>query len=123
MTLLSGSRASAFARVALANVAREYPRKVDHLLLAAAAELTPRRVHPVFSGSYDWHSAMHMHWLLARLPPALPAAWPERDARRVACQTAAQRHFAAALPQIVGGDCVGEHWLASFAALAMGESP
>ncbi|TAN52505.1 MAG: DUF2891 domain-containing protein [Betaproteobacteria bacterium] len=332
MTLLSESRASAFARVALANVAREFPRKVDHLLLAAPAELTPRRVHPVFFGAYDWHSAVHMHWLLARLlrlhpalaeagpiralfdaqlvpeaiaaelayfespagrsferpygwcwllelhaellrlgndpwakaiaplasliaqrfriqvsaapypvrngshgntafasllaldharhtgdralaaaieqaarrwyasdrdapiayepslddflspalieatlmrevlpatafrawldaflptlpgPLAMPpvvadrgdarqahldglslsrawcftrlaAAWPEHDPRRVACQTAAQRHLAAALPQVVGGDYVGEHWLASFAALAMGESP
>lgn len=332
MTLLSESRAGAFARLALANVGREYPRKLDHLMFAAPAELTPRRVHPVFYGSYDWHSAVHMHWLLARLlrlHPALPearpiralldahlapdaiavelaylqspagrsferpygwswllelqaellrlangswvqavaplasliaqryrtqvcaapypvrsgshgntafasllaldyarhagdgalaaaieqaarrwyacdrdapiafepslddflspalieatlmreilpatgfrawldaflpalpgplavppvvadrgdakqahldglslsrawcltrlaATWPERDARRAACEAAAQTHFAAALPQVVGGDYVGEHWLASFAALAMGESP
>ncbi|OFZ94538.1 MAG: hypothetical protein A2Z64_12420 [Betaproteobacteria bacterium RIFCSPLOWO2_02_67_12] len=77
MTLLRQAEASAFARVALANVAREYPRKLDHLLLAPPGELTPRRIHPVFFGSYDWHSAVHMHWLLARLlrlHPALPEA-------------------------------------------------
>lgn len=77
MTMLSEVRASAFARVALANVAREYPRKIDHLLLAAPTDLTPRRIHPTFFGSYDWHSAVHMHWLLARLlrlHPALPEA-------------------------------------------------
>ena len=77
MSLLTKARASAFARVALANVAREYPCKLDHLLLAAPGDLTPRHIHPVFFGSYDWHSAVHMHWLLARslrLHPALPEA-------------------------------------------------
>jgi hypothetical protein len=32
---------------------------------------------------------------------------------------AAQRHLAAALPHVVGGHYVGEHWLASFATLAL----
>ena len=27
----------------------------------------PRELHPAFYGSYDWHSAVHMHWLLVRL--------------------------------------------------------
>jgi hypothetical protein len=38
-------------------------------------ELAPRKVHPAFFGSYDWHSAVHMHWLLMRvlrLYPMLP---------------------------------------------------
>lgn len=77
MTMLTEAGASTFARVALTNLAREYPRKLDHLLLAAPSDLTPRRIHPVFFGSYDWHSAVHMHWLLARLlrlHPALPEA-------------------------------------------------
>ena len=66
---------AAFARAALANVTREYPRKLDHLLSAPHGDLTPRTVHPAFYGSYDWHSAVHMHWLLVRvlrLHPELP---------------------------------------------------
>jgi len=69
--------AERFARVALANVTREYPRKLDHLLAAPPGDLTPRANHPAFYGSYDWHSAVHMHWLLARvlrLHPGLPSA-------------------------------------------------
>lgn len=81
MTTLSEFRARAFARVALANVTREYPRKVDHLLLAAPGELVPRRLHPAFYGSYDWHSAVHMHWLLARLLRLYPDM-PEAGAIR-----------------------------------------
>jgi hypothetical protein len=34
---------------------------------------------------------------------------------------AAERHLRAGLPHVVGGDYVGEHWLASFAALALTE--
>ena len=59
--------AAAFAAVALANVVREYPRHVFHLVTRAGEELSPRKLHPAFYGSYDWHSAVHMHWLLVRL--------------------------------------------------------
>src|SRR6267142_6952435 len=58
---------SAFARVALDNVARAYPRRLDQLLQGPDAEWRPGVLHPAFYGSYDWHSAVHMHWLLARL--------------------------------------------------------
>lgn len=65
--MLTAPLAAAFARVALANVVREYPRHVAHLLTRRVERLKPRQLHPAFYGSYDWHSAVHMHWLLARL--------------------------------------------------------
>lgn len=71
--MLGADLASAFAGVALANVEREYPRRLDQLLTAADAEWRPRALHPAFFGSYDWHSAVHMHWLLARLLRLHPA--------------------------------------------------
>jgi hypothetical protein len=75
--LLDPAIAQAIARVALANVQREYPRRLDQLITSAQAEWLPRRLHPAFYGSYDWHSAVHMHWSLARvlrLYPSLPVA-------------------------------------------------
>jgi hypothetical protein len=65
--VLGADLAAAFARVALANVQREYPRRLDQLVTAPDTEWRPRVLHPAFFGSYDWHSAVHMHWLLARL--------------------------------------------------------
>jgi hypothetical protein len=59
--------ARAFAATALANVVRPYPRHLAHLMSGPGEELEPRKVHPAFYGSYDWHSAVHMHWLLARV--------------------------------------------------------
>lgn len=58
--------AERFARVALANLAVEYPHQLQHLLASDADARTPRALHPVFWGSYDWHSSVHMHWTLAR---------------------------------------------------------
>ena len=77
--MLSVELASAFARVALGNVEREYPRRLDQLLVAPTTQWRPRLLHPAFYGSYDWHSAVHMHWLLAlvlRLHPAIALRQP-----------------------------------------------
>lgn len=74
---LSAQQASSFARVALNNIRQEYPNKLDHVMNDSADVMPPRSLHPVFYGSYDWHSCVHMHWLLVRLLrsfPALPEA-------------------------------------------------
>ncbi|RCG29198.1 DUF2891 domain-containing protein [Streptomyces diacarni] len=55
-----------FAEVALANVTREYPNAPAHLLAGREELVEPRRFHPAFYGAYDWHSSVHMHWLLLR---------------------------------------------------------
>lgn len=71
------SYASPFARIALTNIRQEYPNKLDHVINDSSELLPPSAFHPVFYGSYDWHSCVHMHWLLARLLryfPELPEA-------------------------------------------------
>ena len=65
--MLTEEQAGAFARVALANIEREYPRAIHHLARAPGEELTQKTLHPAFFGSYDWHSAVHMHWTLVRV--------------------------------------------------------
>ncbi|RYE77845.1 MAG: DUF2891 family protein, partial [Hyphomicrobiales bacterium] len=53
---------------------------------------------------------------------ALAGALPEGDARRAVATAAAAEHLAAGIPHIAG-DYMGEHWLASFAVLALEEEP
>ena len=72
MSRLDADTARGLARVALANVARAYPHKLDHLLASPDEQLDHRRIHPAFFGSYDWHSAVHMHWSLARIWKLFP---------------------------------------------------
>jgi len=76
---LAFDTASRFARIALANVVREFPGKPDHVLGSAGDARPPRAWHPAFYGSFDWHSCVHMHWLLARVRRLHPRI-PERDA-------------------------------------------
>lgn len=64
--------ASAFARVALENIGREYPNKLDHVINGPAELRAPRELHPIFFGSFDWHSSVHMHWLLVHLLQRMP---------------------------------------------------
>lgn len=70
--LLHSSLAGDLAHVALANIATRYPFKLDQLLTTDAELRTPCELHPMFAGSYDWHSCVHMHWTLVRLLRRFP---------------------------------------------------
>jgi hypothetical protein len=72
MTELNTDLASRFATAALGHVGREWPNKLDHVMAAPDDVQTPRALHPVFFGSFDWHSCVHGYWLLARLCRRFP---------------------------------------------------
>jgi len=77
MTKLTSETASLYARTALGHVTREYPNKLDHVLTGPAAVKGPRDLHPVFFGSFDWHSCVHGWWTLftvLRLHPGIEEA-------------------------------------------------
>jgi hypothetical protein len=79
---LTRENASAFAKLALKGAKQEYPNKPGHVLLDDADAKTPRTLHPAFYGCYDWHSAVHGHWMLAHLLkkyPDLPDAKAIRE--------------------------------------------
>jgi hypothetical protein len=74
---LTPALAGSFARIALGHVAREFPNKMDHVLEGPGDVRGPRDLHPIYFGSFDWHSCVHGYWLLAtllRLHPAMPEA-------------------------------------------------
>jgi hypothetical protein len=74
---LDAALASKFAALALGHLTREYPNKLDHVMASAADVQSPRALHPIFYGSFDWHSCVHGYWLIARLYdrfPELPEA-------------------------------------------------
>jgi hypothetical protein len=66
-TKLDLRTASRFATIALGHVVREYPNRLDHVLTGRADLKSPRALHAVFFGSFDWHSCVHSYWLLATL--------------------------------------------------------
>jgi Protein of unknown function (DUF2891) len=77
-------RASAgdYARVALTNIAKEFPSDIRHVMRGPDdLPRRPRERTPVFFGSLDWHSCVEMHWLLVRLLRVVPAAVPAGEIR------------------------------------------
>ena len=80
-TMLTREQASAFARLALAGLQKEYPNKPGHVMNGPAEVKSPRELHPAFYGAYDWHSAVHGHWMLVRLLRRFPDL-PEREKAR-----------------------------------------
>ena len=74
---LDAATAARFAGAALGHVTREYPNKLDHVLTGPEDALGPRALHPIFFGSFDWHSCVHGWWTLftlRRLHPEMTEA-------------------------------------------------
>jgi hypothetical protein len=69
---LTADTAARFAEIALGHVTREYPHKLDHVLEGPEDLLGPRALHPIFFGSFDWHSCVHGWWLLLRVRRLFP---------------------------------------------------
>ncbi len=69
---LDADLAARFARIALGHVTRPYPYKLDHVLLGDEDARPPRELHPIFFGSFDWHSCVHGWWTLLTLRRLFP---------------------------------------------------
>lgn len=86
-------QAEGFVKLALAGIDREYPNKTGHVTSGPDDLKTPRAMHPVFYGHFDWHSSVHGHWMLVRLLKRFPDASFSAEVRK----TLKQRLSAAGL--------------------------
>jgi len=55
-----------FVTLALDCAHKQYPNKISHVLNDDTDAQTPKQLYPAFYGCFDWHSAVHGHWQLAR---------------------------------------------------------
>jgi Protein of unknown function (DUF2891) len=95
MTTLNPAIAARFMTLTLGHLGREYPHKLDHVMDGPEDARTPSQLHPIFHGSFDWHSCVHGWWQvlrLARLYPRLPEA---EAVRRRAGALLTEANFAA----------------------------
>ena len=84
MTALNAEMASPMARIAVGHVRKEYPHKLDHVLLSDVDALPPRVLHPIFYGSFDWHSCVHGWWTLLTLRRLFPQMAEAEDSAALA---------------------------------------
>ena len=114
--------AERFARLALACVGKEYPNKIAHVLNGDGDVKPPRELTPAFFGCYDWHSAVHGHWLLARLARTMPDAPFAAEARAALARSLTAANIAAEVRYLEGKGRVsferpyGLAWLLQLAA-------
>ncbi len=69
---LTPETAARFAEIALGHVTQEYPHKLDHVMDGPEDVLGPKDLHPIFHGSFDWHSCVHGYWLLLTVRRRFP---------------------------------------------------
>ncbi len=77
MTHLDAASATRFATLTLSHIDQQYPFKLDQVLNGHDDIAAPATLHPIFHGSFDWHSCVHGWWqllTLLRLYPDSPAA-------------------------------------------------
>lgn len=91
---LDAGMAARFAQLALDCVTREYPNKIAHTLQSDSDIAPPRMLTPAFYGCYDWHSAVHGHWLLARLSRLFPEAEFAEEARAAIARNITEENIA-----------------------------
>ncbi len=66
--------ADSYLGIALTNITREYPVYPWYVATGPGRYPTHREAHPVFYGSFDWHSCVEMHWVIVRLLRLAPDA-------------------------------------------------
>jgi len=91
---LDDNAAERFAGLALTCIHKEYPNKLSHSLTSDADVAPPRKLTPAFYGCFDWHSAVHGHWLLVRLVRSFPHGNFVPSARDALRQSLAKENMA-----------------------------
>ena len=74
MNQFDGDMASRFMALTLGHLGRQYPYKMDLVLNGPEDARPPVEHHPIFHGSFDWHSCVHGWWQVMRLARVFPDA-------------------------------------------------
>lgn len=69
---LTSVQANALAALPLKCLQKEFPNKLNQTLQDASNLQSPKKLHPVFYGCFDWHSSVHGHWSLVYLLKNVP---------------------------------------------------
>ena len=79
---ISADLSTRFSALALDCVQKEFPNKISRTTDTAEEIGRPQDLFPVFYGCFDWHSAVHGHWLLVRLTRLAPDSDWTAEARQ-----------------------------------------
>ena len=66
----------------LGHLGQTWPHHISRYLSGPADLEQPQVLHPIFHGSYDWHSCVHGWWQVVRLARLFPQAEPAGEVGR-----------------------------------------
>ncbi len=69
---LTLEQANKLAMLPIKCIQNEYPNKLGQTLSDSVDLGNPKALHPAFYGCFDWHSAVHGHWMLVKLLKEFP---------------------------------------------------
>lgn len=78
---LLGKNADDWLALAIENILREYPHMPWIVASGPDSYWLHRDAHPVFFGSFDWHSCVEMYWVAIRVMRLFPGLPHEAEAR------------------------------------------
>ncbi len=81
MSALTPALAAQFMTLTLGHLGQQYPYKMDLVLNGPEDAKPPIEHHPIFHGSFDWHSCVHGWWQVMRLARLFPDLAVAADAR------------------------------------------
>ncbi|HQA18977.1 MAG TPA: DUF2891 domain-containing protein [Novosphingobium sp.] len=92
---LTADLAAQFMALTTGHLTREYPHKLDHVMDGPQDVLAPSVLHPIFHGSFDWHSCVHGWWQVLRLARTYPDLPESGQVLSLAEKMLTQANFAA----------------------------
>ncbi len=70
--ILNLAQANRLAQLPLHCVENEYPNKLNQTIGGDEDLQSPKALHPIFYGCFDWHSAVHGYWSMVSLLKTFP---------------------------------------------------
>ncbi len=92
LTLVEANR---LAGLPLKCMQKEYPNKLNQVLKDSTDLAGPEALHPAFYGCFDWHSAVHGHWMLVELLRRFPQLEAAAAIRQKLAENISAEHIAA----------------------------
>ena len=80
---LSKENAQKLIQVPIECIDQEYPNKLGQVLTDSSHLDNPKSLHPIFYGCFDWHSAVHGHWLMAKAANLFPDSEMAKEVKTI----------------------------------------
>lgn len=76
---LNLEEAKSLIQLPLSCIETEFPNKLSQTLVDSTELGTPKELHPIFYGCFDWHSSVHGYWTIVTLLKKFPELDPDNS--------------------------------------------